>query len=368
MELEVEQKILNKALSIVSKVAGGGGINMLPILNNVLMRAKDGVLSLMTTNLNMAVVVKIRPMRVTDGEITVPARLITDFVSNLPREEKIGLKVDGNKVVMKAGKYSSALNGVAAEEFPELPEIDEAGAVIFRAGVDDFKEAVGEVVVACSTNTARPIFTGVFFNTFEGVLYMAATDGYRLAERKFIDKVESEVKAIVPASSLQEVMRSIDDSVNEVEILLDETQVRFRLGEVEITSKLIDGVFVDYRHLIPKTTTITTVVERAEMARVVKLAALFAQASGGTINCEAKQEKGVLSVAAVANEFGENDSEVEAEVDGDGKVALNSKYLLDALNAIKEEKLVFGFSEKATPILIKNQNRTDYIHVVMPQI
>lgn len=369
LSLEVEQGKLARALGVVSRVAGGGGVGtpMLPILSNVLLRVKEGRLSLTATNLDMAVVEYVVPTEMVEGEVTVPAKLLADFVGNLPKQETVKIVADGVKIKISAGKYSSVLNGIDSEDFPELPEINEEAAVIFRVGAEEFKAAVGEVIVACSNNTTRPILTGVYFNTHEGKLYLAATDGYRLAEKMFISGVQSEVKAVVPAVSLMEVLRSLNDGVEEVEVLFDETQVRFRLGEIEITSKLLDGSYVDYRGLIPKESDVKVVVERSELVRVVKLAALFARASGGAIVCEADAERKILNVAAVANEFGENNSEIEAEVQTNAKVVFNSKFLLDALNVIAGEKVVFGFSDKVAPIVLSCENDDSYVHIVMPQ-
>jgi len=365
MELEVESGKLARALSVVSRVAGGGKAT-LPILNNVLIRVDEGKVSLTTTNLDMAVVDYLPVSKSKDGVITVPARLLAEFVSNLPKGEVVKISTEKMKVMVEAKGYKSTLNGVQADDFPELPEIDEEKAVKYKMGVDEFKAGVGQVSVASSNDLTRPALTGVYFNTFEGALYIAATDGYRLAERKFIEKVESEVKAIVPSSSLSEAIRSATGEEEEVEILFDETQVRFRLGEVEIISKLIDASFPDYRQLIPKEFEAEIIVPRNELTRVTKLAALFAREVGGSIVLEAKTSTGTFSVASVANEFGENSSEIETEVTKDERVTLNSRFLIDVLNVVDEEKVKLGFSGKLSPIVVKNEKSENYTHIIMP--
>lgn len=364
MEIEVEQSRLAKALSVVSRVAGGVKTT-LPILNNVLIRAESKKVTLTSTNLDMAVVNYVPVSNAKDGVITVPAKLLAEFVCNLPKG-LVKIKCSGTKVTISMDKYKSVINGSIADDFPELPEIDDGGAVKFRVGIEDFKMGVNEVMVASSNDLTRPALTGVYFNTNEGALYIAATDGYRLAERKFIEKVDSEVKAIVPTASLSEVMRSLNDEVEEVEILFDESQVRFRLGEVEITSKLIDGSFPDYRQLIPSEVENQVILKRMELARVTKLAALFAREVGGSIVCETRLESQTFSVSSVANEFGENDSEIEAEVKVEGRVVLNARYLTDALNSLEEEELMFGFSGKLAPVIVKNKKSDKYTHIIMP--
>ena len=365
MEIQIAQSKLAKALNVVSRVAGGAKAT-LPVLNNVLIRANGEKVSLTTTNLDMAVVDFLPVKASEDGVITVPAKLFAEFVANLPKENVVKITTSGTKVITEAGKYSSTLNGVKAEDFPELPEMNEENAVKFKMGVDVFKAGVNQVIIASSNDMTRPALTGVYFNTFENSLFIAATDGYRLAEKKFIGKVESEIKAIVPTPSLQEVMRSINDSIDEIEILFDESQVKFRLGEIEITSKLIDGSFPDYRQLIPKENEISLVLPREELSRVTKLAALFAREVGGSITCEASSEKNGFVVSSVANEFGENDSIIETEIPSDGKVTLNSRFLTDALNATSEKNVRFEFSAKLTPVVVKNEKLNDYTHIIMP--
>lgn len=364
MEIEVEQEKLAKALNVVSRVAAGARAT-LPVLNNVLIRVEKKQATLTTTNLDMGVVDYLPTSKATDGVVTVPARLLAEFVSNLPRGV-VKLSVKGEKVTVQSGQYSSVLNATPADDFPELPSIDEKKAVKFKLGVDEFKAGLSQVMVAASNDMTRPALTGVYFNTYKKVLYIAATDGYRLADRKFIDKVTSEVKAIVPTSSLSEVMRSLSDEVEEVEILFDDAQVVFRLGEIEITSKLIDGSFPNYRELIPTENETNLEVKQEELMRVTKLAALFAREVGGSIVCEAKKKEGVLTVCSVANEFGENASEIKTEVDKAGKVTLNSRFLIDALNVLDGTEVSVGFSGTLAPVVLKNVKGSDYTHIIMP--
>ena len=332
MEINVEQSKLAKALSIVSRITGGSRTT-LPILNNVLMEAKDNKVTLVTTNLDMAINYYLPTTLAKDGKITVPAKLLADFVSNLPKGE-VKIQVNQEKLTVSEGKYKSVFNGNAAEDFPELPEFDEKSAISFQMGIDEFRLGMNAVKIACSSDTTRPTLTGIYFNSFEGGLYVAATDGYRLAEKKLINKIESEIKAIVPVQCIVDVLGAISDNMENIEILFDEFQVRFRLGEIEIISKLIDGVFPD--------------------------------ATSGSIVCESKKDEQVFVVSSVLNEFGENKSEIEAEISNDAKVVLNSKYLNDVLLVLDEDELKFGISGKLSPVLIQNKNSFDYTHIIMP--
>ena len=363
MEIEVTQEKLSKALNNISRIAVGKVT--LPVLNNVLIRVDKGKVSLITTNLDMAIVDYLPVSSSKDGVTTIPAKLFAEFISNLPKGEKVKIIANDNKVTITSGKYNSTINGSPADDFPELPEIDEKKAVMFKIGTDEFKNGISSVAIASSNDLTRPALTGIYFNTYDKTLAIAATDGYRLAEKKLIKNIQSEISVIVPTSSLQEVLRSINDDMDEIEISFNDDLVRFRLGEIEIISKLIDASFPDYRRLIPKDNNIKLTLDRDELIRVTKLAALFAKSVSGSITYEAKKPD-IFSVKSVASELGENDSILETKVTEEGKINLNSRFLLDALNSLDEETIIVEFSNRLTPIILKNQKNQDYTHIVMP--
>ena len=312
MEIEVTQEKLSKALNNVSRIAVGKVT--LPVLNNVLIRVLNKKVSLITTNLDMAIVDFLPVSSSKDGVITVPAKLLAEFVSNLPKGERIKITEKDHKITISAGKYKSIINGSPADDFPELPEINEKNAVVFKMGVDEFKTGISEVAIASSNDLTRPAFTGIYFNTYDKTLAIAATDGYRLAEKKLIKNVQSEIAVIVP---------------------------------------------------IPKNNNIKLELNREELNRVTKLAALFARSVNGSIVCEAKKPN-IFSIKSVASELGENDSTIETKVEEEGKVTLNSRFLMDALNSLEEPDLIIEFNNKITPVLLRNKKNNDYIHIVMP--
>lgn len=363
MKIKCTQEKLSKALNNISRIAIEKAT--LPILKNVLIRVNNNKVSLITTNLDMAIIDFLPVSSSENGVITVPAKLLAEFVSNLPKGETIEISSDDTKVIISAGKYSSTINGTIADDFPELPEIDDKKSITYKINIDEFKTSVNQVIMASSNDLTRPALTGVFFNTDNDTLAIAATDGYRLAEKKLLNKVKNDIKAIVPASSLQEVLRSITDDAEEIEVSFSDDLVRFRLGEIEIISKLIDASYPDYRKLIPNNNNIVSTLNREELLRVSRLAALFARSVGGSIVCETKSPN-VFSVKSIANEFGENDSKIETEVNVEGKVNLNSRFLIDALNALEEPEIEFTFSDHLSPIVLKNKKNDKYTHIIMP--
>ncbi|MEO7905012.1 MAG: DNA polymerase III subunit beta, partial [Candidatus Saccharimonadales bacterium] len=272
MELTVTQENLSKALSSVGRVASSKA--GLPILSNILLRTDGNRLLVAATNLEIASTHLIGAKIVTPGSITVPARLVSDFISSLPKGA-IEMKVKDSHLTLSSGSYSSVINGTVADEFPELPTIDETSSIQYSISSADFKQAVSQTVITSSNDTTRPVLTGVYWHSHEGFLYLAATDGYRLAERRLV-KTDSQVAAIIPTTTLQEVLRTLHDDADVVDVLFDETQVRFRVGESEITSRLIDGNYPDYRQLIPATSDTNVVMNASEFTRITKIAGMFA--------------------------------------------------------------------------------------------
>lgn len=363
MELSVTQENLTKALSNVGRVASSK--TGLPILSNILLRTDGNRLQVAATNLEIASTQHVGAKIITPGAITIPARLVTEFVSSLPKDT-VELKVVNNKLNISSGSFSSVINGVAADEFPELPTIDENSSINYSIASADFKAAVSQTIITSSSDSTRPVLTGVYWHSFEGFLYLAATDGYRLAERRLVETT-SEVAAIIPTTTLQEVLRTLSDDVAQVELLFDETQVRFRVGESEITSRLIDGNYPDYRQLIPVTSETSAALKTAEFVRITKIAGLFARESGGSVTLTADSEKKTLAIHSIASELGENTSSATAEVSTDGQVTLNSRYLSEALGVIDGGEVEFRFSGKLAPcVLTAKVKDANYKHIIMP--
>jgi DNA polymerase-3 subunit beta len=330
-----------------------------------LLRTDGNRLLIAATNLEIASTYHIGAKIVTPGAITIPARLVSEFVSSLPKGT-VDLKVKDSHLTISSGTYRSVINGVVADEFPELPTIDETSSIQYSISTSDFKQAVSQTIVTSSSDSTRPVLTGVYWHSFEGNLYLAATDGYRLSERKLVE-TSSEVAAIIPTSTLQEVLRNLSDDTDEVEMLFDETQVRFRVGESEVTSRLIDGNYPDYRQLIPAESETTITMSAADFVRITKIAGLFARESGGSVTLTADKEKQSLAIHSIASELGENTSSAEAEVSADGQVTLNSRYLAEALSAVDGSTVEFRFSGKLAPcVLTAKSDNVNYKHIIMP--
>lgn len=360
MKLQVTQENLNRALNSVSRVANSRGT--LPILANVLIKTTNNRLSLAATNLDIAITHYIGAKVSEEGSITVPARLMQDFVSSLP-EGVIELDLKDSKLHVTTDKYQSVVNGIVADDFPVMPAISDGKNWTMDGAA--FKQGLQQVVFAASNDETRPVLTGVLLQTDGGKLHMAATDSYRLAEKQLASTKE-DVQILVPASAMQDLLRILGDSEDKVKVTHDEQQVLFQVGDVELVTRLVDGKYPDYKKLIPEKFATEARLKRADLVNVTKVSSLFARESAGSVTIEVDSKASQLSIRSVASQLGENTATADAKVTGSGNITLNSRYLLDALNALNGDEVVFSFNGKLEPTLLTDPASGDYKHVIMP--
>lgn len=360
MKLQVTQENLAKALNTVARVASGR--STLPILSNVIIKTVGNRLSVAATNLDIAITHYIGSKVSEEGSITVPARLTQDFVTSLPTGV-IDLELDGLKLNINTDKYQSVINGVSADEFPVMPAITKGSK--WSISAKTLKKGLQQAIFAASNDEARPTLTGVYIYSTDGELVLAATDSYRLAEKQLM-KTKEEVSLLVPASAMQDLLRIVSDYEGEVEVVHDDQQVLFRVGDVELVTRLIEGTYPDYKKLIPTKFTTSATLNRSEFVNITKVSSLFARESAGSVTVHIDEKTKEVSIRSVASQLGENTASANAEVDGGGDITLNSRYLLDALHALSGDEVVIGFNGKLEPCVLKDKKASDYQHIIMP--
>lgn len=361
MKLQVTQENLNRALNSVARVANSRGT--LPILANVLIKTTKNRLSLSATNLDIAITHYIGAKVSEEGSITVPARLMQDFVGSLP-EGVIKLDLQETKLHVTTDQYQSVVNGIIADDFPVMPAMNDG--VSWKIGGSLLKKSLQQVVFAASSDETRPILTGVLIQTIEGQLKMAATDSYRLAEKQLGPQKQS-VKLLIPASALHDLLRILGDIDGEVKVTHNEQQVLFQVDDIEFVTRLVEGAYPDYEKLIPKTFNTSARLKKADLINITKVSSLFARESAGSVTIEVDEASKKLSIRSVASQLGENTATATAsKVTGSGSITLNSRYLLDALAVMVGEEIAFGFNGKLEPTLLQDPGNSDYRHVIMP--
>lgn len=359
MKLQVTQENLTRALGAVARVANSRGT--LPILANVLIKTSDNRLSLSATNLDIAITEYIGAKVQSEGSITVPARLMQEFISSLPAGV-INLELDETKLKISTDQYQSTVNGIMADDFPVMPGI--SGGNTLSLDGPQLKRGLQQVVFAASTDESRPVLTGVLIHSHEGKLYLAATDSYRLAERE-IGSAKGEVSLLVPATALNDLLRILSDDIETVELTYDEQLVLFRVGDVELVARLLEGKYPDYRKLIPQSFAVEVTLKRADLINVTKVSSLFARESAGSVTIKVDEEKQELSIRSIASQLGENTATAGGKVTGSGEITLNSRYLLDALGAFSSDAVSFGFNGKLDATCLRD-GAEEYTHIIMP--
>ena len=360
MKLQVTQEHLNQALSSVSRVANSR--NTLPILANVLIKTTNNRLSLSATNLDIAIVHYIGAKISEEGAITVPARLMQDFVSSLPAGV-IELELTDTKLIVKTDQYNSIVNGIVADDFPVMPTITDASSWVIPA--NELKKGLQQVVFAASNDETRQVLTGVYIHSDNGKLYVAATDSYRLAEKE-IGNIKDKVSILVPATAMQDLLRILGDFEGDVTINHDGQQVLFRVGDVELTARLVEGQYPDYQKLIPSDFASSITLKRADIVNVTKVSSLFARESAGSVTIELDDKTNTLSIRSIASQVGENTATAAGKIKGNGSITLNSRYLLDSLQVLSGDEVFFGFNGKLEPTIIKDPKDSTYKHIIMP--
>ncbi|GAC1392517.1 MAG: DNA polymerase III subunit beta [Candidatus Saccharimonadales bacterium] len=360
MRLQVTQENLSKALGSVARVATSRGT--LPILSNVLLKTVGKRLSIAATNLDIAITHYIGSKVSEEGSITVPAKLMQDFVSSLPNGV-IDLRLEDNKLHIETDQYQSVINGISAEDYPVMPAISDGNQWTIPAKV--LKSGLGQVIIAASNDEARPVLTGVYVHSYKGNLFLVATDSYRLAEKKLMS-TNHEIDLLIPASALQDLLRILGDEEEQVSVTHDDQQVLFRVGDIELVTRLIEGKYPDYRKLIPNAFTTSASVKRADLTNITKVSSLFARESAGSVTINLDEPKQEVSIRSVASQLGENTASASAKVTGDGTITLNSRYILDALHILGGDEVSFSFNGKLEPCVIQESKAKDYLHVIMP--
>jgi len=366
---------LNEGLATVGRVVSTK--SPLPVLGNVLLQTDGGQLKLAATNLELTVIGWVGAKVEEEGAITLPARLLADYVGLLSAGELLQVEVKGKRAHLSCGRFDANISGIDAEEFPAIPAI--GGGASLKISALTLKEAIGQVVFAAAPDESRPVLAGVLVTIQEGRLTLAAADGFRLAVRKVevSDTEGLDLTMIVPAKALIEVARGLPgDGEEQVEIAVtpDQSQVLFRHRQAEVMSRLIEGQFPDFNRIIPRDSKTRVTLQTADFLRATKAAQVFARDNSmivrlNLVPAEGGDESlGKVTVAATSSEIGDNTGDVDASVEGDAmQVAFNGKYLRDALEALDASQTFIEVTGPASPGVIRPASGPNgYLHVIMP--
>lgn len=372
MKIELLQENLFKALSVVSRSVSAKAA--LPVLSHILFKATKEGLFLSATNLETGINFEV-PSRVEEeGELSIPARIILEYVSMLPAG-KMSLESKENQLWVRSGGYEAAIDSMASSEFPKLPVFPKEELLSFFK--KDFLRAAGLVCFSAATDEGRPVLTGVKTTISKVGVVTAATDGYRLSVLKLKAeslklKEEKEMSMIIPARSLAEVARIVGEGEEKEELLFALTEERnqaiFSSDGIELSTRLIEGTFPNFEKIIPSSSRVKAQIGTEGLLKAVRAASVFARDSANIIKLKFLSKEGSVLVSANAPQVGSNSVVVEAKVDGEEtEVAFNSRFLLEFLaNALFSKNIEFSSEGALNPGVFKIEGEEGFIHVIMP--
>lgn len=375
MKISILQKNFKRGLSLVGNITSKN-IN-LPILNNVLLKAEEGSISLVSTNLEIGVTHILRGKIEKEGGFTVDAKILANYIGLLPND-KVDIDHKDSRIEVRCGKYKTKINGQSSDDFPLIPSVDKNTFYTIK-NAEEFKNALSQVIFSVSNNESRLELSGVLFVFGREKLILAATDSYRLAEKNIAIKSnatgEEDRRIIVPARTVQEIVRILsntgeDDVLDEekdIKCYVSESQVLFKFGSTELVSRLIEGQFPDYTQIIPKGSKTEVLINRQELLRATKTSSIFTRSDVNDINLDVPLGKNRVVISSSSDYIGENLVEVEAATKGiDNCLVLNYRYLLDGLNNIKSDMVKMEIVDNNTACILRPEDDADYLYLIMP--
>lgn len=365
MRIICTQENLNHGLSIVSQAVGTDAT--LPVLANVLIQTENGQLKLSGTDIKTGITVKIRGKVEEAGSVTVPAKLLAEYVRSLP-QENINLHSQDKILKISCGDFNASLNGIDPDEFPLIPKIK--NKQICSVNASDLVQMISKVVFAAASDESRPELAGIFLSFTDNQLVLAATDSYRLAEGIIGGaKIEGKPqKAIVPARTFTELLHIIgQDTEEKITISLSENEMMFEYGDSSLVTRLVEGQYPDYKQIIPDSFQTQACYDRDQLLQSIKVTGLFAREGANDIRFEFNVPAQTTSLEASSSQVGKNTSKVKAKIKGEtSDVIFNYRYLLDGLNCIKDEQVQFLTNSSSGPGVFKSSKKDGYTYVVMP--
>lgn len=361
MKLQVLQENLSRASTIVSRFTSPKV--QLPVLANVLFSAKKNKLLVSATNLEISICVSIGANVEEEGEITIPARVIADLISNL-NPGQVNLTAEKEQLKISAQNFDSQISGMNSSDFPLVPQGVDKEAIKIPRG--PFLEALSQVLFAVSIDETRPVLTGVLLILKNGKMVLVSTDGFRLSQKKINLKTEKELKLILPRNALAELSRlSGEDEEIAFSFKKGESQVIFGIVNAVLASRIIEGEFPDFEKILPKAANVKVGADKEELLRAVKLSSVFARDSGNVVKFDIKKDS--LAILAESARSGNQRAEIDAKIEGEGfLIAFNYRFLEEFLNAVKGEDVSLEFSNPSSPGVFLDPKDPDFLHIIMP--
>jgi DNA polymerase-3 subunit beta len=372
MEVMLKAEKLDKLLKLVARAVPTK--TSLPILNTIQLTAKEGVLAAAANNLEMTITSDVSAEVKQEGQICLPAKFLTDFVSRLPGSDLVTLSVlnETFTLTLVCGKIHTNMKGYNAEDFPDIIGSTTGSYVQLKA--QDFKLALDTTTFAASGDETRPVLTGILMEFDEDNLTTAAADSFRLATRQVVvGRSDSKFSVVVPARAMVELSRILpDDEKSDVEIQAtgNRNMLLIRFGSTRFTVNVIEGNFPNYKNIIPKDSDTLAQVNLKQLMNAIQIADVLASSSAHIIKLEVLSAQQAVVLSVVSQEMGDHRQELNAKVSGnDTNIAFNAQYVMEILKAPwpkGTEQIELRLNTSSQPGLFQAPNLSRIQHVVMP--
>ena len=362
MKLRCERDILVEALTTAGRAVSSRG-GALPVLSGLRLEVKQDRLHLAGSDLDLTIQVETAVANGEDGVCVVPARLVADIVRAL-EPGAVTVEADDDEMRIVSGRSQFAVRMLPADEFPRLPAPVGGHEVVLVAA--DLAEALRQVVRAASGDDARPVLTGVLMAAEETGLRLVATDSYRLAVRDLVGTtvLGEGQKVLVPSRALSELQRMLADA-EQLSIRLGEHDASFEVGDVRLTTRLIEGEFPNYRQLIPSSYPNRLIVGKSALLDAVRRVKLLVRDQTTPVRIALRPEG--IELTVVSQEVGQATEDVDAKYEGaEITVAFNPTYLIDGIEAIGGDEVLLETLDALKPATIRSSEGSDYLYLLMP--
>ena len=337
----------------------------LPVLSCIHCEVSGDSLLLSATNLEVGVRFSVSVSDSKDGVIAVSGSVFSHVVSSLPSGTSVSLSVEEGYLVIASSEGSSKIALQDAEDFPVLPEVEDGDT--FNLPAKKLHEAISSVVYCASNSTIKPELSSVFVHPDGGVLITAATDSFRLAEKKIPLQENVEIEPfLIPGKSTGSLLKVLEKADGMVKIVSNKHQLSVTVDTVYITLRLVSGTFPDYTQIIPKEFVTEATMLTHDFERVLRKATVFSdQFNQTTVTISPQGKK--CSVHTKNESVGETTDGIEAALTGeDLEISFNQKYLIDALHSISTDSINVQFAGQSQPAIVSPIGESGFIYLVMP--
>lgn len=365
MKIICSQPSLNKALTTVQKAITNR--TTIPILKGILIETtENNTIKLTATDSEICIEKECECIVEESGSLVVSSKLFTEMIRKLP-DEDITIEEKEGTINIKCRKYRSDIVALPSEEFPSVSRIEEDEKTVLNK--DSFRSMIRRTSFAASTDESRGVLTGVLITLSEGVLTLAGVDGFRMAVNRMPVDSDREFSIIVSARVLNEINKILsEEEDDEFTLITGEKSAVFNIGNTKVTTRLLEGNFINYNEILPKSYKTRLTVNRREMIDVIERASLVAREGNNNnlIKLSILKNDGLISVAS-RSEAGKIEEELPVEIEGEGlEIGFNSKYVLDVMKATDDDAVGLEFNTSLTPCMVKPVEGNLFEFLILP--